>query len=130
MARTGARTFWTVEHYAVTSGRDGAVRIGAATIDQAGALRRKASAAGSRGWSKLLVYAPRAWRRVAATASSLAREARSASARMWARARPVLRRAWAACMAGFGRAAHELATLAHSASERLSAYVDSRTGPR
>lgn len=129
-ARAGSSTLWAMERFAATSGRDGAVRIGVATFDRAGAVGRASSAAGSRGWSEVQVAAPRAWRGLVATADLLAREAHSASLRTWVRVRPVLRQAWAICVAGLMRAAHELAVLAHSASKRLSAYVESRTRSR
>ena len=90
-----------VEHFAANDGREGIARIGVAAFDDATALGRTASAAGSRGWSAVRVRAPRAWRGLAATARSLAREGRSASIRIWARMRPLLRRAWSACRAAF-----------------------------
>ena len=128
-AHTGARTLSAVEHFAANDGREGISRIGVAAFDDAAALGRTASAAGSRGWSAVRVRAPRAWRGLAATARSLAREGRSASIRIWARMRPLLRRAWSACRAAFMRAAHELTPLARSARARLSTYIASRSGP-
>jgi hypothetical protein len=129
-ARTGARTFWAVEHFAANDGRDGAIRIGAAVSEGAGVVGRTASVAGSRGWSRMQVDAPRAWYGLAAIARTIAREARSASIRLWVRVRPLLRRAWLVCRAGVIALAEQLAVSARSASERLSAYVDSRSRPR
>jgi hypothetical protein len=129
-ARTGARTFSAVKHFAATDGRDGAIRLGAAVSAGAGVLGRTASTAGSRGWSRVQVDAPRAWYALVALARLIARETRSASIWLWVRLRPLLRRAWLACRAGVIALAEQLAFMARSASERLSAYVDSRSRPR
>jgi hypothetical protein len=129
-AHTSARTFWAVEHFAATNGRDGTFRMKVAALDTADAFGRTASVAGSRSWSAVQVGAPRAWRGLVATARSLAREGRTASIRIWVRVRPLLRRAWVACLTWLRRAAHELTALACSASRKLSSYVDSRSRPR
>jgi hypothetical protein len=76
------------------------------------------------------VWAPRAWRALVAATRRLSLEAHSASIRLWIRAQPLLRRAWAACRAGVTAAAERLAVLARLASERLSAYLESRSPPR
>ena len=129
-ARTGARTFWAVERFAADNGRVGAARVGAATSEGAVVIGRSASAAGSRSWSEVQVWAPRAWRALVAATRRLALEAHSASIRLWIRAQPLLRRAWAAGRAGVTAAAERLAVLARSASERLSTYLESRSPPR
>ncbi len=128
--RTGALTFSAVEHYAATDGRDGAVRIGAATVERAKALGRAGATAGALGWSAVRIRAPKLWRLLVAAMRSLAREARAAWIRSRIRTEPILRRAWAGCLAGLARVAEELAPLARSAAERVSAYVDSRLRPR
>jgi len=128
-ARTGARTFRAVEHFAANDGRDGAVRLGAAASEGAALLGRTASAAGARSWTAVEAGLPRAWHGLVAIARTIAGEARSASIWLWARTQPLLRRAWLACRAGLRALAEQVAVLARSASERLSAYVDSRTGP-
>jgi hypothetical protein len=129
-ARTGASTFWAVERFAADNGRVGAARVGAATSEGAVVIGRSASAAGSRSWSEVQVWAPRAWRALVAATRRLSLEAHSASIRLWIRAQPLLRRAWAACRAGVTAAAERLAVLARLASERLSAYLESRSPPR
>ena len=129
-AHIGASAFRATERFAEGSGRDGAAWIGRTTFRGATALGRAGFVAGSRGWSAVQVGAPRVWHALVATARWLARETRSASIRLWAFIRPRARRAWDACEAGAARAAHELGALVHSASARLSAYVDSRSGPR
>ena len=129
-ARTGASMFWAVERFAADNGRVGAARVGAATSEGAVVIGRSASAAGSRSWSEVQVWAPRAWRALVAATRRLALEAHSASIRLWIRAQPLIRRAWAACRAGVTAAAERLAVLARSASERLSAYLESRSPPR
>jgi UPF0716 family protein affecting phage T7 exclusion len=128
--RVGARTFKAVEHFAANEGRDSAVRIGRASADGAAAVGRAASVGGSRGWSTVQLAALGVWRGLVAATRSLAREARSTSISAWERGGPLLRRAWAACLAGSQRAVHELAALARSASEQLSALIDSRSVPR
>jgi len=128
--RTGALTFSAVEHYAATDGRDGAVRIGAATVERARAVGRAGATAGALGWSAVRIRAPKLWRLLVVAMRSLAREARAASIRSWIRTEPILRRVWAGCLAGLARVAEELAPLARSAAERVSAYVDSRCRPR
>jgi hypothetical protein len=128
--RVGARTFKAVEHFAANEGRDGAVRIGRASADGAAAVGRAASVGGSRGWSAVELVALGIWRGFSAATLSLAREARSTSIRASERGGPLLRGAWAACLAGSRRAVYELAALARSASEQLSALIDSRSGPR
>jgi hypothetical protein len=77
----------------------------------------------------VLVVAPRVWHGVVVAARWLARETGSAAIRVWERARPMLRRGWAAFLAGSARAAHDLVAVVRVARARLSAYVDSRTGP-
>ena len=129
-ADVGAGTFRAVENFAANEGRDGVVRIGRASAHGAAVVGGAASAGGSRGWAAVQVVALRVWRGLVAATRSLAREARSTMIRAWVRSRPMLRRAWAACLAGSRRAVHELAALARSASERLSALIDSRFGPR
>lgn len=129
-ARVGASVFRATERFAAGSGRDGAVWTGRTAFRGANALGRAAFAAGSRGWSAVQVGAPRVWHGLVAVARWLARETRSASIRVWVYIRPLVRRAWGACEAGAARAAQQLAAVVHSASERLSAYVDSRSGPR
>jgi len=114
--RAGARTLGAVQHFAAHQGRDGAAAAG-----------RVVRATGSRAWATLLVVTPLVWRGLVVAARSVARETQSTSIRVWKRTRPVLRRAWAAVVAGSVRAAHELARFARWASERLSAFVDSRT---
>ena len=128
--RTSALTLSAVAHHAATDGRDGAARIGAATAGGARAVGRVGAAAGAFGWSALRVYAPEGWRLLVAATSSFAREARSAWIRARIRTEPILRRLWADCLAGLARVADELAPLARSGAERVSAYVDSRRRPR
>ena len=129
-AHAGASVLRATQRFAAGSGRDGAVWIGRTTFRGANALGRAAFVAGSRGWSAVQVGAPRVWHGLVAVARWLTRETRSASIRLWVYIRPLVRRAWGACEARAARAAHQLAALVHSASERLSAYVDSRSGPR
>jgi hypothetical protein len=129
-ARTGVNAFWAVERFAANDGRDGAVRIGAAASGAAAGLGRTASTAASHGWTAVEVAAPRAWHGLVAFARAIARAARSAAVWTWMRLRPLLRRARLACRAGLTALAEHVAVLARSASERLSAYVDSRSRPR
>jgi hypothetical protein len=130
VARFGARAARAAGHWGATSGREGAVTAGIAAFHGARAFARTTSAALSRGWTGVRLAAPPVWRALASTAGSLAHEARAASVRAWVRLRPVLRRARAASTAALTRATRTFAELAHSASARLSAYVDSRTGSR
>jgi hypothetical protein len=129
-ARTGARTFWSVEHFAVNDGRDSAVRLGAAASEGAAVVGRTACSAASRGWAAVLVGAPRAWHGLVVLMRTVARAARSASIWLWVRMQPLARRAWLICRAGAAALGEQLAALGRSASERLSAYVDSRSRPR
>jgi hypothetical protein len=129
-ARAGVRSLGAVKHVAATSGRDGAVRAGRASVDGAAATGRVAHAAGSRTWSGLLVVAPVVRDSLVVGARTLARDARSVSSRVWGRALPLLRRAWAFATAATARAARELAAFVRSASARLSAYLGSRAGRR
>ena len=115
----GVRMWNALELLAATKGRDGAGRVG-----------RAARAAGSRAWSALQIAVPRSWRRLVLAARCIVRKTRVTSARLWVRVRPLLRRSWLACRAGSVRAARRVAAVERSASERLSAYVDSHSATR
>jgi hypothetical protein len=130
VVRVGGRVLRAVERVVAESGRDAAVRIGSAASAYAAAVGRAAAGATSRGWAAAQVGVPRAGRALAAAWRSLARLAHVGSTRAWARSEPALRRLWAACLAGSRRASDETGVLAHSASKRLSAFIDSRTGRR
>jgi hypothetical protein len=129
-AHVGARTFRAVEHFAASKGRDGAGRVGREAVGGAVTVGRAATAAVSRGSSWVQAVAPRVLGGLVAAARSLAREARSAAVFARVRIGPMLRRACTAGLAGSARAGHEIAALARSVSEPLSALVDARSGPR
>ena len=130
IAHVVARVFRAVAHFVATTGRDGAVLIGRATLASTAAIARGAARVGSRSWSAAQAWAPRAWRRLVAAARALARDARSATVRAWIRIQPLLRRAWSVSLAGSQWTVREVGGVAHSASKRLSAYIDSRSRPR
>jgi len=129
-AHVGARTFRAAGRFVAGPGRNGAARVWRATATGVATVGVAAAAAGARGWAAVQVVAPRVCRSLIVGTRSFARAARSTSIRAWARVEPMLRRAWAACVAGSARAGRELAALERSASKRLSAYIDSRSGPR
>lgn len=104
LGAVGTRTFRSVGHVVIESGRDGVVLIGRATRDYAAVVGR-ATAGGS---SAARIAAPRAWRGLVAVGGSLGGDARSAAI----------------------RTVDETGALAHAASRRLSAFVDSRAGRR
>jgi hypothetical protein len=115
-----------VARFAATTGRDGTVRVGRATLAWAAVVGNAGADVGSRAWSAARVGAPRAWRRSVVAARSVARDTQSATIRASLRIQPLLHRVAAACLPVTERATREIGAFASSASKRFSKLTAER----
>jgi hypothetical protein len=126
IAHVVADVLRAVARFAATTGRDGTVRVGRATLACAAVVGHAAAVVGSRAWSAARVGTPRAGRRSVAAARSATRDMQSATIRASLRIQPLLHRAAAVCLPGTEWAANEIGAFVSSASTRFSKLTAER----